>query len=79
MGWRTGFRGTWFGWEVNWTWTAWREEIELCVKGIEEGIGGGRCHYPFRSCIIEIIENDMNANIGSMPTETVDEVGRHFV
>jgi hypothetical protein len=40
--------------------------------------GAGR-HEPFRGTVIEVLEDDVNANEWPWPTEAVKEVSRHVV
>lgn len=49
-----------------------REEVVHAVEGVKDREGRRRCHDPFCSGILEVLENDMDSDAGSLPAEAVD-------
>lgn len=54
------------------------KEVVEAVEGVKECEGRRRRHDPFCSGVLEVLENDVDSDAGSLPAEAVDEVGRHL-
>lgn len=55
-----------------------RQEVIEAVEGVEDGEGGCGRNDPFGCGVFEVLKDDVNTNIGSLPAEAVDEIGWHY-
>lgn len=62
-------RGGVCGRRRNGRWGRWRQEVEVGVEGVEERYGGGGRDDPFWSCVIEIVEHDVDADGLAVPAK----------
>ena len=47
------------------------------AEGVKQGGGGGGGGYPFGGGVVDVVEDDVDANGGAGPAEAVQEVDRH--
>ena len=56
---------------------AWREEIECSVEGVEHAYSTCWGDDPFWSCVVEVVQDDVDSDGGAVPFEAVEQIGRH--
>lgn len=54
-----------------------RKEVIHAIEGVEKGEGGRRRYNPFSCGVLEVLEDDVDSDVGPLPAEAMDEVGRH--
>ena len=55
-----------------------REEVVERIKRVEQRDGCSGRDDPVWSCVFEVLQDDVDADVGALPAEAVEEVGRHF-
>lgn len=54
-----------------------RQEVIERVEGIQQRARGRGRHDPLRGRVLQVVQDDVDADQGALPAEAVDEVGRH--